>query len=421
MSSLLLAAVWILSAAAASADRMYGHYMIRTIEPTPAGLDMAAACDLLLRKQIFLCHYWWRDGAGGKASIGIKDADIVSRVSDALGYRFVHARDDYLVNSVGIYSGRVHNGTAGYGFTGRRRMLDMSMTGVQPNAPLALRYLNARYSDDAYRFQSTGKNVTVFLVDGAVQEDHPELAGKIKDSFLSFSANLTNKATCAREHGTHAASLIVGKTYGVAKDANLVSVATTAGCGADSRTSEMLAGLDWISERIDKTPGRSVVVVSMQVPDGSASAIVAQALRSIMDAGAVVIAAAGDAADTACKYTPGSMDDVVTVGGVHMKGHSLGEPSESTNYGECVTVWAPGAFVQAASADPSAASVFTGTSVAAAIVAGVAAQILELNANATVSEVRNLLIRSSSNSVMEWTTPETQPFFVQTPLPDTCG
>ena len=416
-----------------AADIVYGHYMFRGIKATPTAPSassvlgskkMANLCTELEAADIFLCHYSWRDGAAGKRmATATKYTDeqllqVIGSHADVPGVKFVQSKDEYLVNSMGIYDGRVYGkGDPTYTFEGRsrRRLLDASL--VQPNAPTVLTYLNPYSPANEYRFWSTGKNVTVYLVDQRVIVDHPEFVGKRIRTYTSFSSNITQTAVCSAEHGTHLAALIAGHTHGVAKEAELVSVAVTAGCGADSRVSELSGGLDWILEDIAlNTHGRKVVVaISMLVKDSEAANIIEDQVAELIDMGAVVVAAAGDASDDACLYAPARMAGVITVAAATMETRTSGVPWEGANYGRCLSVWAPGARVESASATVNVTAVFSGSSPSMAITTGIIAQLLE---SRSTQSVMDDVIKDSSNRVMRWRTPDSVPFFAQVPIPE---
>ena len=74
--------------------------------------------------------------------------------------------------------------------------------------------------DQARAKGSTGKGVTIAMIDGPVDTSAPELAG----------ANITVKTPCeyeasqaSRTHATAIASILVSKNYGLAPDATLVA------------------------------------------------------------------------------------------------------------------------------------------------------------------------------------------------------
>lgn len=382
---------------------------------------MADVCDRLRAANAFLCHYSWPSGAGGKRSLGVRtDGELLARVSAVAGEPFVQAKDDYLVNSLGIYNGRIYASTKdpSYTFAGKgRALLSFGDDTVQVDAPQVLTFMNSGFDQGNYVYSESGRNVTVYVVDQRVTLGHPELGQRLStDRFQSFSSNITAAAICSEEHGTHIASLVGGDTFGVAKDVTVVSVAVTAGCGADSRASELLAGLDYVHRHIrSRGPShRSVVAISASVRASPVADMIEAAVQVLLDDGAVVVTGAGDSSDDACEFVPARMPGVITAAAANMTARTAGHPWEGSNYGRCVSVWGPGSKVVGASAQQGVKAVFSGTTQATALVTGVVAQTLQ---DLDHTNARERLIKQSSNVVMDWTTPDTAPFFAQVKPP----
>jgi hypothetical protein len=95
-----------------------------------------------------------------------------------------------------------------------------------------------------------------------------------------------------------------------------------------------------------------------------------QAAQRVLDAGVVLVAAAGNQSGNACDRSPARVPGVVAVA-------SMGEddrPALSSNTGPCVDLWAPGRDIVAAGLpDPTSITTKSGTSMATPMVAGVMA------------------------------------------------
>jgi len=247
----------------------------------------------------------------------------------------------------------------------------------------------------AFRYAGSGKNVTIYIVDQAVAE-HDDLKGRLSPDRYYAQQALENKGQpCASWHGTHVAALAAGHVYGTAKEATIVSVAVQPGCSMDGRTSDLIAGLDWVLARHDRVGGPAVVSMSLIVTSSAAAFVLESSVRDLIDSGIIVVAAAGNFADDACKYMPANLDDVITVAAIQLdnvRGIEYASPWASSNVGGCVTLWAPGAFVTSASSDtPTATAVYSGTSQATPMISGLAAQFLGLTPGATHTDVRQHL------------------------------
>jgi subtilisin family serine protease len=79
----------------------------------------------------------------------------------------------------------------------------------------------------------------------------------------------------------------------------------------------------------------AVVVLSFV---GNPSQSVDEAIQLCLDKGLHVVAAAGNLQKDACNFSPAGLKGVITVGSTDSDDHF----SEFSNYGECVTVLAPG-------------------------------------------------------------------------------
>src|SRR5438045_1143239 len=76
--------------------------------------------------------------------------------------------------------------------------------------------------DHTYRHAGTGRGVTIYVFDGGVSMDHPELVGRVRRGYSAFPED---PGIC-NAHGTAVAGAIAGKTIGVAQDAVDVTVKT---------------------------------------------------------------------------------------------------------------------------------------------------------------------------------------------------
>ncbi|WP_328522784.1 hypothetical protein [Kribbella sp. NBC_00359] len=178
-------------------------------------------------------------------------------------------------------------------------------------------------------------------------------------------------------HGTPIAGLIGGDTYGVAKNSNLISVRAF-DCNRHADQSDITSAFQWV---IDHAVRPAVISFSLNrqcfnddgVPEACPRDDVLQVIakeQQAMAAGIPIVAGAGDQGIDGCSsadFAPG----VIAVGSVSRDG----DPRPQSNFGSCVTVWAPGEFVMSASLDP-ASTQFSGTAFAAGYVAGAVAVML---------------------------------------------
>lgn len=257
-----------------------------------------------------------------------------------------------------------------------------------------------------FRYATSGKGVTVYVVDQAVLATHDDFKRQdgtravLEDRYYSPVAAVNMASACGAWHGTHVAGLAAGNVYGVAKDAKVVSVAVQPGCQQDGRVSDLISGLDWVLTHHEKNgKGPAIVSMSLIVVSSGAGSVLESMVRDLIDAGIVVVVAAGNFADDACNYMPANLEDVITVAAAQLdtvRGVSYASAWASTNVGECVTVWAPGAYVKSASSDSDlATAIYSGTSQATPMVSGLVAHFLERYPKATPQMVRQHLVNTS--------------------------
>lgn len=98
-----------------------------------------------------------------------------------------------------------------------------------PNAPWPLaRLSNRNAGSHTFCFDSSaGTGTWAYTIDGGINPNHTEFEGRAMrgPNFVTGSPNMDQNG-----HGTHVAAIIAGKTYGVAKHANIVAIKAT---GAD--------------------------------------------------------------------------------------------------------------------------------------------------------------------------------------------
>ena len=311
---------------------------------------------------------------------------------------------------------------------------------IQVGAPWHLTFLNAKqknicnitgtecqFRDDAYVYRGTGKGVRVYAVGEAIDESHEEFyvpeGKKVSPDSFVFADYRVNE-TCSRWQGTHVAALISGKYYGVAKDAELVSVAVKPGCRRVGSGRALAEGLQWISRHLEANPSKAIVVVDAKVsvrqPDTVVVDIIEELVDALMDAGVVVVATSGALQVDACAFTPSRMPRAITAAGaevVQLPTRMVARPWLESNYGACVDIWAPGAMIESAfSPDPDSTAVYSGTTPASAMVAGVLATLMENHPDDNIDALLERMYNASSTSIMLYSRPGTVSNILQNPV-----
>jgi subtilisin family serine protease len=250
----------------------------------------------------------------------------------------------------------------------------------------------ATAGNGAYRYDTTGKGVTAFVVDSGVRLTHHDFGGRAVSGFDFVNGGA---ATDCEGHGTHVAGTIGGSTYGVAKQVKLVSVRVF-DCEGNGEISDFIDALDWVVEH--KPSGPSVVNFSGAGPtDPTADAAVAATVK----AGIPVVVAAGNAEPegvNACGNSPARAPSAITVGATD----SSDRQAYFSDFGTCVDLYAPGQDITSASNSSSntGSAVLSGTSMAAPHVAGAVARVLQSHPKYTPAQAAAAMINNATAHVL---------------------
>ncbi|XP_057602894.1 proprotein convertase subtilisin/kexin type 9 isoform X1 [Hippopotamus amphibius kiboko] len=291
------------------------------------------------------------------------------------------------------------------------------------------RILPVRRQANEHRAPNGRGLVEVYLLDTSIQSGHREIEGRVTVTDFENvpeedGTRFHRQANKCDSHGTHLAGVVSGRDAGVAKGASLRSLRVL-NCQGKGTVSSTLTGLEFIRKSQLAQPGGRLVVLLPLV--GGYSPALNAACQRLARTGAVLVAAAGNFRDDACLYSPASTPEVITVGATNAQDQPVTLGVLGTNFGRCVDLFAPGDNIIGASSDCS--TCFTsqsGTSQAAAHVAGIVAMMLTAEPELTLAELRHRLIRFSAKDVInEAWFPEDQrvltPNLVATLPPGTYG
>ena len=240
--------------------------------------------------------------------------------------------------------------------------------------------------DQTYHYNQTGQGVSVYIIDTGIHYTHQEFGGR---AIFGFDASRHGDGSDGDGHGTHVAGTVGGSTYGVAKDVTLVSVRVLGGGGSAARN--IIAGVDWV------TANRVLPAVANMSLGGRASNALDAAIRASIDSGVTYVVAGGNYSDDACNYSPSRVREALTLGATR----NTDEKWDKSNYGECVDLFAPGVSITSAiNSSNTATAVYSGTSMAAPHAAGVAALYLELNPEASPSQVFAAVTEATTKGIV---------------------
>ena len=235
--------------------------------------------------------------------------------------------------------------------------------------------------DDATRALATGDKVLLAVVDTAIDETHPDLAGIVAARFDSIGGDVSTRA-----HGTAIAGAIAahGRIMGVAPKARILSVRAfdATESSAQGATFSILKGIDWAAQSQAR-----VVNMSFAGPQDPA---MHRLLGAAFDRGVILIAAAGNAGHKSPPLFPAADEKVIAVTATDADDRLF----ENANVGPYVAVAAPGVDVLLP-VPGGDYQLETGTSVSGANVSGVAALVLEHRPGLRPAAFRNLLMRTA--------------------------
>lgn len=268
----------------------------------------------------------------------------------------------------------------------------LTLDTIQTSAPWGLDRIDQRNLplSTTYEYNYVASGVSVYIVDTTLVGTDPEF-----DSMFSWGGGAISRVTNVYDahggpscsgagaswvHGTQMASIVGGRTLGVAKNVQLKGVRVT-DCAGNPWESSVIAGLNWIVAN-GTQPAVINLSIGFNVYDPSLS-LLDNAIESAYNAGYFLSKSAGNVANDACTQQP----TLGVVTALYTAAASVNDDKFSpiSSYGSCVDIIAPGAYVE------SFPVLSHGTSPAAAHVSGAAALIYDANPTYTPAQVAALL------------------------------
>ena len=263
---------------------------------------------------------------------------------------------------------------------------------VQTSAPWDLDRLDQRAAtaNSTYRYDTTGRGVTAYVIDSGVRLDHSQFGGRAVSGYDFVDGDTV--ATDCEGHGTHVAGTVAGSTYGVAKAVQVVSVRVL-DCEGAGYASDIIDALDWVVAHKDSRP--AVANLSL---GGRAFPLLDEAVERTVAAGVTVVVAAGNEGVDACSQSPARAPHALTVAATT----STDAKPTWSNFGSCVDLFAPGAGIRSAGvASTTATAVMNGTSMATPHVVGAVARYLQTHPTATPAQATSTLTGSATTQVVQ--------------------
>jgi serine protease AprX len=266
------------------------------------------------------------------------------------------------------------------------------------------------------------KAATIAIVDSGVDNSNNQFGDRLLTQ-VDFTAPGASTSSEVRGHGTFVAGVAAssGRFGGAAPGANLVSLKVFDDQGR-GMTSDVLRATDWILQHKDQY-GIRVANFSLQTGISTSFRFdpLDRALEQLWQSGVVVVAAAGNYASNGAPsgvlFSPANDPFVITVGAVDVGGDSgtgndTNAPWSAYGYtvdgfakpdigapGRYMNEWVP-AGTSLAAERPNAVikdgMELSGTSFAAPVVSGIAANVLGVHPEWTPDQVKGALMRSAT-------------------------
>ncbi len=282
-----------------------------------------------------------------------------------------------------------------------------------------------------------GTGVNIVIMDSGVDTNHPAFASTTFVGGFDALTNTFGNPPTNGNHGTHVASIALGQTStwrGVAPGAGLIDVqmygiaetATTPAVPALVSTEECLEiiydqRVNWSVDVINMSFGRNFYGNQQWPIPADGTEALCQLIDLAETMGIVTVAAMGNGFPnntscgignpTPCISEPAAATRAITVASIDDQNTVdpaddtiSGFSSQGPRHSDSDFQWrdelkpdvaAPGSFIEAAEAGTNGTIVYSGTSMAAPHVAGLAALIMEANPGINAASVRDLIISTA--------------------------
>ena len=277
-----------------------------------------------------------------------------------------------------------------------------------------------------------GAGVNVAVLDTPIDPDHNDL--RVNFHPLSFDAQSGSLPSCliGTGHGTHVAGIIAAgknnglQVAGVAPESRIMRIShdlyryDDQGVLNTQISAQLASGISWAwqngADIINNSWGdwggtHNDILRSAALENAIVNAMTQGRLRNGVRLGAIVIFASGNTG--VIDYPAWFHPDILVVGAVDRHGRrSVFDFERSSGFGTQLDVVAPGSYILSTLPN-NWVDYRSGTSMAAPMVAGVAALMLSVNPNLTARQVREIIKRTANREILSnynFTTVASRPY-----------
>ncbi|MCX2184867.1 type VII secretion-associated serine protease mycosin [Streptomyces sp. SKN60] len=259
-------------------------------------------------------------------------------------------------------------------------------------------HLDTLGAEEVWRI-SKGEGVTVAVVDTGVDENHPDLVGRVLDGMDLAPKERGDEHTDYDGHGTGMAGIIAGTgkggggdgAFGLAPGTKILPVRVP----RPDQSKSLKDSNDQVNRTVSQAirfsadSGARVISISLGATEGSQE--LTDAVKYALDKDALVFASVGNSGDKANKVEyPGATPGVVGVGAIDKKLM----PLKNSQTGPQVDIVAPGAKILHACGGKTGLCDSTGTSDATALASATAALIWSEHPEWTNNQVLRVMLNT---------------------------
>lgn len=239
--------------------------------------------------------------------------------------------------------------------------------------------------DQRFHYAYTGAGIIIYTVDTGVDGALAEFATGRATGWLN-TVDGSGSVLDGHGHGTHVASLAIGRTFGVAKGATLraIKALDNDGYGDVGSVCDAIAAV--LEECAGGDSNSNGIVINLSINGPKSSAIDSALAQLAQMCSCAIVVAAGNNGGDACTSSPaGQKEGVLTVGALD----TMGARASFSNYGACVDLMAPGVSVPGAALPATGQSSveMSGSSMSTPLVAGLCALMMQRRKQAGASNV----------------------------------